>query len=424
MLKIMTNDLRCVTHENQLRELVQEPLYSFLTISSLSPAQKKDLLTVFPGKAFCLLCTVENQSNTLPEAFVLPVQWKKGDRDSDRLPQSFRDQATKIRSITGRSGWILSLGEELREYDLSDIVFEADSIGVTLAAALEIAANGVQQESGIYATGDLKAEYIAAVGNVAAKARLVESLTPPGKKSVFFVPLHSLEMARNAIVNRRLVEVLAYSDSLSGWRTAMAEHLRKLHVPPIDKADIDERIEYINQDYIHNDTHLWRSFYLDNLLEDLKRALRKDKILHQTPPARMISAVSFSYELAILVMNVFQPKEIRFLVTPEISSSNHIKSSLMKYKPGNTIIHYVNVNHNEYDEAIVTDMIHWLMDVPEGARAVEATSGTKLITLSIAAVAEATGATMYYFPHILKNKSPVVSKTDRFIVVPGITKRR
>jgi hypothetical protein len=64
------------------------------------------------------------------------------------------------------------------------------------------------------------------------------------------------------------------------------------------------------------------------------------------------------------------------------------------------------------------------MEVPENARALEATSGTKLITLALSAVAEATGATTYYFPHTLQNKSPRVSKDDRFMVVPRMTKRQ
>jgi hypothetical protein len=421
---IKNNDLQSVKHPNELRELVQEPLFSYLTIRSASPDLKKSLLIASPGKAFCLLCTDTSQSGVLPEAFVLPVQWKQGIQDSDRLPKSFRELAVKIRSITGHSGWMLTLADELREYNLSNVEFEVDSIGVTLAAALEIAATGVQQESGVFATGELKDNYIAAVGNAAAKARLVESLTLPGKKSQFFVPLQNFEEARDAIIKRQRVEVLAYLDSISGWRTAMAEHLRKLHVPPTDKAEIDERIEYINRDYIQRDTMAWRRYYLENLLDDLKYAIRKDKILHQPPPARMISAVSYSYELAILVMNVFQPKEITFLVTPEIDERKDILNSLMKYKPANTRTQYVSVMQNDYSEETVTKLVCWLMEVPENARALEATSGTKLITLALSAVAEATGATTYYFPHTLQNKSPRVSKDDRFMVVPRMTKRQ
>jgi hypothetical protein len=239
---------------------------------------------------------------------------------------------------------------------------------------------------------------------VAGKAQAVHGLVDPSEAAVFFVPAQNFDQAASASVDN--VEVRPYPAMESRWARALEAHLRALDIPPSrTRSNLRERLSYANREYVRASPKTRREFHATHLCEELAARLRQRSL--PVSVNRLVTALSFSYELAAMVISALAPERVRLLVSPETCD--------LVEKVGKTVDGAVDPTRIETvaleagrEQAAMESCCEWLsQETRAEARAVDITAGTKLATAALIEAANRTGARVYYLSHQFERGAPI-----------------
>ncbi len=357
-----------------------------LGLSAPSPPARQGATCVLLASADDLF----EEGSLLARGWALPVCWRRGE-DGGRLPPALREVAGAARRAVGEgaAGWGLDLAEELGgSADLSQLPLEAGSAFAPLLAALLLALQGGTPQPHIFATGVQSAgtTELLSVGGLGAKLDAIRSLDLAAKP-LLFVPAGSLREARD--LDASSVEIHAYPVEAKTWPVALKPHLELLDTPPEDAAPLEEHLDYLNRS--------WRSaparseHYRRHALRPIGARLRAQAPLQ--PVERLVVNLSFAPEVAALAIHTLQPSEVYVLATPESAKHIALFCQLIDHRPGVEV-------HVEPQTPLPPERIHdvlqWLDAAPEGARCVDITSGTSLMSATLALLGTRAGARVHY----------------------------
>lgn len=354
----------------------------------------------------------------LPEAFALPVQWKRSTvelRQAGGLPSGLAEVAAAVVEDLGlESRWHLQLASDLGGIDLSAFSVDAPSAWAPLAASLVVASEGGRPRPHVFATGAWRGSGIEGVGAIPAKAEAVGRLAahlPERKPPVLFVPASNFEVAREAAAGA--VEVLAYPAGDPDPRRSLSQHLARLGAPPSRTDPFDARASYANDYRRRLPAEEWRGYYLEALVEELSERVRRRSRPHAAAPvARLAIALSMSWELAALLLATLKPARALVFASGETS---FLYTSLAKKAPPGTLLELLRFDRSP--ESAVSRIRSWLdAEVPPGSAFVDVTGGTTIMKLVLARAAQLARATTLVLNHDWRAGYAVVG-TERIATI-------
>jgi hypothetical protein len=312
--------------------------------------------------------------------------------------------AKDVRDVIKREGWGLCLARELENYDLSGLRLDGRSALAPFAAALEIAVLGGRPSARVFSTGRwAKGHGIAGVDGVAQKVQAVEHLHESSERALFFVPSQNLEEAEEKAGGN--MEIRPYPALENRWAKALEDHLRALDIPPSRELyELDERLAYANRRYVRASPKTRREYHLTHLCQDLAVRLRQN--ISHGRVTRLVTALSFSYELATMVIRALAPERVRLVVSPETEKLIEKVHAAVDPAVDPARVETVNLEAGK-EENVMDSCCKWLSE--EGrveARAVDITAGTKLTTAALIEAANRTGARVYYLSHEVEEGTP------------------
>jgi hypothetical protein len=343
------------------------------------------------------------------DAFFLPFVWRKGERDSPFIPVSLCELTKKIRTITQHPEWGLFLGPKLdRGYDLSGFVLQVESAFAPLAAALELVALGGKPKPFVFGSGAWQ-ERMEKVAAITAKVGTVRDLSEQTKmRARLFVPAEQESEARKAAKGE--VDIHVYPSKETNWLKALAPHLRALDAPPDRRTDeIEERLAYANRYHVASDRNYRKKYYLEHIVVDLADSLRKQSAVVQ-PLGVLVLALSFSFELTVLLLNILRPQKVYLLVTPATIAAWKQISPLTKQFDIEKVDYVPGKEHKMMDHCRA-----WLSlpqagvdgranDTQAGRpNAVEITAGKKNTAAMLLSAAWSTNSHVFYLEHEMKD---------------------
>lgn len=343
--------------------------------------------------------------SVIASAFLLPFTWVKGTMDGEGVPKGVLEVAEQVREVTGRKEFGLQLGRDLRSYDMSGLVLRAESLWVALAAQLEITALGGLARTRVLATGSWDGR-VSAVEGVGRKVELVRKISSGMKEGpLLFVPGANEEEARSAAADE--VDIRTYPPMERDWRKSLSEHLRMLDTPPVkSESTLEKRLEYANRPHVMTDAVYRREYYLDQIVDDLAAQVGAwhGKAEHRggRKLRRLIVPVSYRYELAVLLLKALRPASALLLCTPQ--SMEHGFKVRAAAEGDVRDIELILVEKGD-EEKLLGSCVEWLMAEPdESVRAVEITSGTKVVSAALVAAALRANAKIFYLDHEVSDK--------------------
>lgn len=370
------------------------------------------------GVALCLLVMnpqltsykeLEPIFRVIARSFILPVQWSKGRGHATGLPPGFSDLADNLLKVLNLEGWRLQLPEEFGTCDLEWLRCSTESLWAPLAASLILAEKGGQPSRRVLATGRWAQNEMAAIRGVDEKiAAILQAFPPDGSagKPILFVPKGNFEAAK--LYAGDAVEIKSYPANQTVLAKALAEHLRELSIPP-DRLThrLKVRLAYANSDYIVPDEPRRVAYYLSNLVGDLAIRLRRKYLTGKPPVRRLVLVVSKHYELCILLLTMFRPEHIAILYTKPCGEDEGSEKYLDEIRSRGFRFDPIEVIPGSEDETIDA-CVAWLLREPEAeARAIEVTSGTKPMSLALAAAALRCNARIFYLDHLFRAGKPI-----------------
>jgi len=385
-----------------LNDMLGNRLSSFLLERSatdrlgLSPK-----LPTGPGAAWAIFVWRREFQN-LARSFLLPLRWKKGISDLERLPQDLSKVADGIREKLNQQSWGLCLGDGVND-DLSALDFEAESSWAPLAAALLVAAYGGRPDHTVFSTGAWRQDGggVRAVEDVELKLGAVAEYVKraaPGKKGTLFVPAGNYEKAdHEARKNDLPVEVISYPAAEADAHRVLAEHAAMLDVPPPAKAPLDEKLHWANRRHIVAEGRRRVGYYWDNLVEPLGGRLPLPDGL-AAGECLLALLVGYSAELCAMLLAATRPAEALLVHTGE-TEARAARVQRVARRLG------VDVGLMPYraPEDLVEELAGWLGR--DARRAwVDVTGGTKEMSLAAAASARRAGARVCYLAHEMESE--------------------
>ncbi len=361
----------------------------------------------------------------LARGFGLPLVWREGEGDCGLLPAGLGRVAGTVREVLnqmrlpddapGKLG--LGLSAVLKDYDLTQLQFDAPSLGVPLLAAAVLTAQRAAPRSLVFATGELRREpgwqkglcEVMPVSGIMPKAHAVAELVA-GRECFFFVPAANLAEAREASASLPNIQVKAIQADRGTVATLLDDLLFRLDVPPGLSQPLAVRTAYANRDYVRRRFDERRDYYLANLVEALSRQVREKCSGAVDPaPQRLALALSRSYEVAVLAILTLRPAEVLLLHTAETKETcKNVVAWFAEREPQGFQAPEIasSLIRLRREDARLDDCARWLA-ASEAVSGVEITGGTTAMSAILVRAAQQVGSRIFYFDHDF-NGGPMV----------------
>lgn len=293
------------------------------------------------GGCWVLLAASDPGHPLLKDAFVLPLEWRRGGQHSPRLPQGLSDEAERILAAVGIRGLSLHLQAEVEATggSLEGIAFRYESAWAALAAGAIIFDQGGENFGDVLVSAAWQPEpaatltaytgHLARVNGIAAK---VEAAAAHGAR-LLFLPRSNEEEARAGAAALGAVAAgisLKCVESTPGsLRDVLRTILAALESPPTkrDGWAFDHRSRYhrlLSADRAER-------YYLDELVDDVVDRLMPlvlaDHRLHRIN--RLILVASTSPGGAVLLTHLFDPAEVLVVHDDKLAGGEQVVTELV-----------------------------------------------------------------------------------------------
>ena len=405
----------CLGSRDAMLALLGAPLAS-LVLRPDHPVGLRPRLGLCVGGCSAVLTLDDRlRGGCLAEAFLLPVRWRQGQKNSRRLPLGLGAVALEVRAMLGHEEWGLGLDPGIDYADFSELPCEFASAWMPLAAGLEVAVNGGAAQPTVFASGRwIVGQGPAEVDRVEEKITAIDAAVPTRERVVVFVPEGNRAEARRSAPNR--VDVRAYPTDRLDLRACLAAHLATLHVPPGRETNLNERLAYANQDYVRTSERR-AQYYLTHLVDDLAERLRPDLI--SPAPLRVAFAIGTGpAPLANLLVRAVRGARVGIIRSVEAEEAFQ---ALLEQ--GGSVCQIEPFEYSpSKEERLVEALADWLSREPrEECRAVEITGGTKAMSAVLIAAAQRTRANILYMRHETANHGPLFG-TETITTLDWLTK--
>lgn len=268
-------------------------------------------------------CNRSSNGLCLRDAFVIPLQWCRGQPHDNRLPENLLSLAERLESLIradflrNRSGssqasWGLRFADdkwpEIVDFHSIDATF--DSAAVPLAAALFSAFLGIHCHTTVWASGAWTDEGgVQVVDGLKEKMQCAQDL----RGEVFFVPAQQLreaEALQAQLANSTHLEICPLAVS-SRIYDALRPLLARLWLPPGHDQSRDARVNYFLHVHDEQDArHYYRTCILTEVVDQARRWLPTE---HKYRFSHFVTIVSQGYDLPLLLAWIFQPQHVLLL---------------------------------------------------------------------------------------------------------------
>ncbi len=348
------------------------------------------------------------ESGLFSRAFGLPLRWVENETDSPMVPQEFVELAGKVREELDIQGFGLALADELEGLDLSGFPVSPESAFAPLAASLYLVKHGGKPLPTVLATGRWSERGIGGVEGIAEKVEAGVRLA--GSKGTLYVPAANFDEAVQFASSRLKVQSFPPGDtdiprSLQGL-------LAELDAPPPDTASLEERLAYGNRSFIARDRKRRSRYYQEKIVGDLAALKRAEMLDAGSLPDvdRLVLGVSFQWELAVLLINILQPRECRLLCTEK--SGSNLDAIRSRVETACPCLEKEFLLKQSQEARVCEQVAKWL-DSGERA-AVEITGGTKEMSTILLVASQRSRARILYLRHtILKDDTVPKYGTER-----------
>ncbi len=361
-----------------------------------------------PGSVPCLFAFGEELirngtqcADVLSPGFILPFVWRESTQDSDRLPPGIRGVARSVADLLGVANYGLHLPDIFDRIDLSDLTITAESIWVSLASGLLVTSRQGRSRPDVFATGSWVCDrsgsgcagLVAVRGIVEKTGRIMElckGANGSAEKAIFFVPRENAAEVRE--LSRGCLDVRELPVGEPDWEIVLQEIMQELFVQPGKEVDLDRRIEYANSFWMRRDTPRRCGYYLESIVADLSERIAVG-LSARCSIDRFVVMISKRYELSVLMASIVAAKRVMFIHTNETAC--HVGTVRQFFPEGR--FHLMAENG---EENLVRTVSEFLEEAGDGAaRAVDITSGTKVMALAIVVAAEQARARVLYLDH-------------------------
>jgi hypothetical protein len=254
----------------------------------------------------------------LRPAFVLPVEWRRGDASSPLLPTGLAVLADAVLRDLGLSGLSLHLASWLERdgADFSALDVSPDSAWAALAAAAIVTDDGGATLPDVLVSAAWTREqdqrgWVARVDHVPEK---LDAALAEGARVVLLPQENAIEAAAWRDRNpRALIEIRHLSNAPGAPRRVLAPVLHALEAAPARAAgaSFKQRSNY----YIRMPEEGLNEYYRDELLDEVVAEMRPQVEDH--PPLRDVSGLviiaSKSWSLGPLLASLFDPQRMLIL---------------------------------------------------------------------------------------------------------------
>lgn len=285
-----------------------------------APAQRRSRTS--RGGCWVLLASSDPAHPLLRDAFVLPLEWRRGGQHSPRLPRGLAEEAERILTTVGIKGLSLHLQAELEETggSLEGIAFRYESAWAALAAGAIISDQGGENFGDVLvssawqpepgATGTAPAGHLAHVNGIAAK---VGAAAAHGAR-LLFLPRANEEEARAAAAAPGAaapgIELRFIESTTSKPRDALQAILAELESPPTrrDGWSFEHRARY----HRRLSADRGERYYVEELLDDVVHRLMPRVLTDHRLQGinRLVLVASTSPGGAFLLTQLFDPGEV------------------------------------------------------------------------------------------------------------------
>jgi len=356
--------------------------------------------------------------------FVLPLVWEKGRPNSPKLCKNLRELADRVlRELGIREEWGIRLADQAggEQVDISGLKIECESAWTALAGALIVASRGGKNSSEIFATAGWQPG--SGLKPVRYLDEKIAALIRHGGK-VLFVAESDEERAKEIFRSLGLNErnVFAMPENEPKLNKAIENYTKRLEVPPPLTASFEERCRYYNNNPQTGEE--LRSYYIRSLLPTIAERLRK--MLEKRYPVllkqrALIVAVSFSPELAMLLLHTFRPAKALLLCSAGEKGTKQLAKQILRNKPKGCKIVRTEADFDSFEEIWERTESFAKREKP----IVDLTSGKKPVTVTFALLAQRLKLPAVYVKHDfdpIKRKTRV--KTEAIIMPAPLLRGR
>jgi len=276
------------------------------------------------GGCWVLLASSDPGHPLLRDAFVLPLEWRRGGQHSQGLPRGLADEAERILTAVGIKGLSLHLQAELEATggSLEKIAFGYESAWAALAAGAIIFDQGGENFGDVLVSAAWQAEegsptgggsqgHLAFVTGIAAK---IEAAAAHDTRLLFLPKANEAEARQ--VVSRdeqafNAIDVRFLESTTGKPRTALREVLGELESPPTrrDGWEFEDRERY----HLSLPGERAEQYYVEELVDDVIERVHVDHRLQYRSIERLVMVASPSRGGAYLLAKVLDPAEILLL---------------------------------------------------------------------------------------------------------------
>jgi len=298
-------------------------LYMDSAASPAAPAQRRSRTS--RGGCWVLLASSDPEHPLLRDAFVLPLEWRRGGQHSLHLPQGLAEEAERILTAVGIEGLSLHLQAELEAAagSLEGIRFRYESAWAALAAGAIIFDQGGENFGDVLVSAAWQPEtdatiathtgHLAHVNGIAAK---VVAATSHGAR-LLFLPRANEEEARAGVaalgaaaagIDLRFIE-----GTPAQPRDALRAILAELESPPTrrDGWGFEHRASYHRRLSADRGERYYVEELLDDVVDRLMPRVLADHRLQGIN--RLVLVASTSPGGAFLLTQLFDPAQVLVL---------------------------------------------------------------------------------------------------------------
>ena len=294
-----------------------QALYPDSAPSQAVPEQRRPRKS--SGGCWVLLASSDPGHPLLRDAFVLPLEWRREEQHSLRLPRGLAEEAERILAAVGIEGLSLHLQAELKETggSLEEIAFRYESAWAALAAGAIILDQGGENFGDLLVSAAWQPEpgagaagHLSHVNGIAAK---VEAAAAHCAR-LLFLPRANEEEARAAAAALGAaasgIELRFIASTTAKPRDALQAILLELESPPTrrDGWGFDHRVRY----HRRLSADRGERYYVDELLDDVvDRLMLRVRADHRLQGInRLVLVASTSPGGAFLLTQLFDPGEV------------------------------------------------------------------------------------------------------------------
>jgi hypothetical protein len=278
------------------------------------------------GGCWVVLAASEPDHPLLRDAFLLPLEWRRGEQHSPKLPRGLADEASRVLAMLGIAGVSLHLQPSLEAAggSLSQLALGYESAWAALAAGAVIFDSGGENYGDVLVSAAWQADgetpelagrgHLAAVSGVVAKIKAAAA----GGARLLFLPGANEVAAQKALSGGGVsgassVELRFLHSAVVEPREALQPVLDELKSPPTRSGgwDFDARVAY------HLSIPLERAeqYYVDELIDDvvdrMRPTMQSDHRLAGIQ--RVVLVASESRAGASLLVKLFDARDVLIL---------------------------------------------------------------------------------------------------------------